>query len=92
MIKTPVKFHKKQYKTVGGAALTRCLLHIHFHRIESWKKSKLTQIKILLKAHAYHQTMIKTSVKSVLIIRRSFAHKVRTTNSESNEKKSKLRM
>ena len=30
--KTPVKFQKNQYKTVGGDAHTSCLLSVHFDR------------------------------------------------------------
>ena len=46
MIKTPVKFQKDWFKTLGGVTITRYLLHIHFHSTEAWKKSKLKMWKI----------------------------------------------
>ena len=41
MYKTPVKFQKNQYKTVGGDAHTRYPLSIHFDSKNARKMAKL---------------------------------------------------
>ena len=40
MYKTPVKFQKNRYKTVGGVAHTRYLLSIHFDSKNARKMAK----------------------------------------------------
>ena len=40
MSKTPVKFQKNQYRTVGGDAHTRCPLSIHFDSKNARKMAK----------------------------------------------------
>ena len=70
MSKTPVKFQKNQYKTVGGDAHTRYPLSIHFDRktpkndyVQIAEKVTKNNLRIISKIHAYLQTMTKTSVK-----------------------------
>ena len=72
MSKTPVKFQKNQYKTVGADAHTRYPLSIHFDSKNARKMAKFNlrksaknnlRIIIISKPHAYLQTMYKTPVK-----------------------------
>ena len=70
MIKTPVKFQKNRYKTVGGVASTRYPLSIHIVIDNVQKMAKFNLRKsdkynlwITSKPHAYLQTMPKTPVK-----------------------------
>ena len=73
MTKTPVKFQKNRYKTVGEVAPTRYPLSIHIviDNAEKWlllkfnlpKKVTKNNLRIIPKPHAYLQTMTKTPVK-----------------------------
>ena len=46
MTKTPVKFQKNRYKTVGGVAPTRYPLSIHFVIYNAWIMTKFNFQKI----------------------------------------------
>ena len=70
MTKTPVKFRKNRYKTVGGVAPTRCPQSIHFvidkaRKMANFKLRKMDKnnLRFISKPHAYVQTMTKIQVK-----------------------------
>ena len=71
ILKAPVKFQKDRLKTVVGVTGTRYLLPIHVCSIRTQKMSKLKNAKkvikyyfrILKKAHAYLQAILKAHVK-----------------------------
>ena len=68
--KTPVKFQKNHFKTVGGVAHTRYILPIHYQCKKAKKMTKLNlrksdknNLRIIPKPHAYLQNVSKTPVK-----------------------------
>ena len=71
MVKTSVKFQKNRNKTVGGVALIRYPLSIHFYyqnaqqmtKFKLRKKSEKINLRSISKPHAHLQSMVKTSVK-----------------------------
>ena len=70
MSKTPVKFQKNQYKTIGEDAHTKYPLSIHFDSKmpEKWlsstcRKSDKNNLRIISRPNAYLQTMFKSLVK-----------------------------
>ena len=72
MTKTPVKFPKNRYKSVGGVTPTRYLSPVHSHcyiqclkigYVQLAKKVTKNYLRIIPKPHAYFQTMTKTQMK-----------------------------
>ena len=69
--KTPVKFPKNRYKTVGGVATTWYPLSSHIvidnarkmAKFNLQKKATKNNLRIISKPHTYFQAMIKTPVK-----------------------------
>ena len=70
MTKTPVKFRKNRYKTVGGVAPIRYSLSIYIvidnaRNMAKFnlRKSDKNNMRIISKPHTYLQTMTKAPVK-----------------------------
>ena len=70
MSKTPVRFQKNQYKTIGGDAHTRYPLSIHFDSenarkiaVQLAEKVIKNNLRIISKKQARLQTMFKSLVQ-----------------------------